>query len=100
MLNRLSSSAQSRNRFNSPVCVGRPTVPSYGRHRSRDHRSATALHHVFTTVYDARGVSIDVGEQSERVMGVNRSSDDALLLIAPKNHRDSVKPRMMLLLFS
>ena len=29
---------QSGNRFNSPVCVGRPTVyPTYGKYRSRDH---------------------------------------------------------------
>ena len=27
----------------------------YGKYRSRDHRSATALHHVFTAVYDTWG---------------------------------------------
>ena len=28
---------------------------THGKYRSRDHRNATALHHVFTTVYDTWG---------------------------------------------
>ena len=50
----LSLNISSGNRFKSPFTL-EPLVPTYGKYRSRDHRSATVLYHVFTTVYDIWG---------------------------------------------
>ena len=41
----------------APFAIGRHTHRHYGKYRSRDHSSAIALHHIFTTVCDTWGVT-------------------------------------------